>query len=89
MESRVPILSTKILVPRRRDEILPRQRLLELLYELLDLRLIILAAPAGYGKTSLLVDFVHFARLPACWFSLDPLDQDVQRFAAHLVDLHQ
>jgi LuxR family maltose regulon positive regulatory protein len=85
MESRVPILSTKILVPRRRDEILPRQRLLELLGELLDLRLIIVAAPAGYGKTSLLIDFIPFSSLPACWFSLDPLDQDAQRFAAHLV----
>ncbi len=85
MDSRIPILNTKVVVPRRREEILPRQRLLELLGELLDLRLIIVAAPAGYGKTSLLVDFVPFSRLPACWFSIDPLDQDVQRFAAHLV----
>lgn len=85
MASRIPILNTKILAPRRRDDLLSRPRLLDLLYELMDLRLIIVAAPAGYGKTSLLADFVQQAKLPSCWFSLDPLDQDVQRFAAHLI----
>ncbi|MBI4928590.1 MAG: hypothetical protein HY835_12550, partial [Anaerolineae bacterium] len=85
MSSRVPILSTKVIVPRRRDEILSRQRLLDLMLELADLRLIIVAAPAGYGKTSLLVDFANFSKLPPCWYALDPLDQDLQRFTAHLV----
>jgi DNA-binding SARP family transcriptional activator/tetratricopeptide (TPR) repeat protein len=85
MESRIPIISTKILAPRRRDDLLSRPRLLDLLYELMDLRLVIVAAPAGYGKTSLLVDFVKFSKLPSSWFSLDPLDQEVQRFAAHLI----
>ena len=53
--------------------------------ELLDVKLAILAAPAGYGKTSLLVDFASQTPWPICWYSLDSLDGDLIRFITHLV----
>ena len=81
----IPVVRTKTIIPRRRSEILSRPRLLSILNNVLDLKLLILAAPAGYGKTSLLVDFSHHTQVPVCWLALDPLDCDPKRFINHFI----
>jgi ATP/maltotriose-dependent transcriptional regulator MalT/DNA-binding SARP family transcriptional activator len=76
---------TKILVPRRRADVIRRQRLLDLLYANVDHHLTVVHAPAGYGKTTLLVDFVHDLAMPACWLSLDEEDRDQATFLRYLL----
>ena len=63
---------------------LRRKRLFALLAQGLSRRLIPVVAPAGYGKTTLLADFVAQAGLPVAWCRLDRRDRDPVVFVDHL-----
>jgi LuxR family maltose regulon positive regulatory protein len=76
---------TNTIVPERHKGLVRRQRLLDFLYQNLDRKLTLVAAAAGYGKTSLLVDFAHETELPVCWLTLDRDDDSPARFLAGLV----
>jgi LuxR family maltose regulon positive regulatory protein len=80
-----PLIGTKIQVPRRRPDLLSRPRLVNFLHAHLDRKLILISAPAGYGKTSLLTDFAHDTDLPVCWYTLDPFDYDLRVFLEYLI----
>ena len=79
------MLVTKVLLPQRREDVLTRQRLLNHLYDMVDRKLVLVSAPAGYGKTTLLVDFAHDLEHPICWYALDRSDHDPRVFLEHLV----
>lgn len=79
------MLVTKVLLPQRRKDVLTRPRLLRRLYDLIDRKIILMSAPAGYGKSTLLVDFAQDLEHPVCWYSLDQSDQDPRVFLEHLI----
>ncbi len=85
MDHPAPLIVTKILRPRRRDDLLYRRRLVDFIHARVQRKLILVSAPAGYGKTSLLIDYAHDADLPVCWYTLDEHDSDPLVFLEYLV----
>lgn len=74
----------KFIVPSRLPDLLRRQRLLDFLHENIHRKLILIAAAAGYGKSSLLIDFAHDTDYRIAWYQLDDGDADLAALAAGL-----
>src|SRR6266436_6339741 len=80
-----PILATKLYIPRLRPNVVSRPRLIERLNEGLHRKLTLISAPAGFGKTTLVSEWVLGCQRPAAWLSLDEGDNDPTRFLTYLV----
>ena len=79
------LLATKLHVPHRQPGFVGRPRLMQALDEGLARRLILVCAPAGFGKTALLADWARRGDRPVAWLSLDAGDNDPARFWRHAV----
>ena len=60
----INLIPTKLIIPKRQPGVIRRSRLVEFLHEHLERKLLFVTAPAGYGKTTLLVDFAGDVDLP-------------------------
>ncbi len=80
-----PLVMAKTRVPPRRNELLRRPRLVDALYSQIEKQLFLISAPAGYGKTSLLIDFANDADFPIAWYALDEFDNAPQTFLEYLI----
>src|SRR5436190_13968286 len=80
-----PILATKLYLPRLRPNVVFRPRLLERLNEGVHRKLTLISAPAGFGKTTLVSEWVEGIERPSAWLSLDEGDNDPARFLTYLV----
>jgi LuxR family maltose regulon positive regulatory protein len=80
-----PILATKLYILPPRPKVVLRPRLIERLNEGLHRKLTLISAPAGFGKTTLVSEWVAGCERPAAWLSLDEGDNDPARFLAYLV----
>ena len=77
------LLATKLTVPGLRADLVRRPRLAQRLDEGQGRGLVLACAPAGYGKTVLLAEWVRRGRHPVAWLSLDAGDNDPARFWRH------
>ena len=78
-----PITATKLYVPQRRRGLVARPRLQERLRVDADVRLVLVSAPAGFGKTTLLAEWFYESstdRTGVAWVSLDPSDSEPSMF---------
>src|SRR5439155_7480097 len=65
--------------------VVPRARLIERLNDGLHRKLTLISAPAGFGKTTLVGEWLASCERPAAWLSLDEGDNDPARFLTYLV----
>lgn len=80
-----PLLRTKISIPQIPSGFVYRPRLTEQIHRGIEGPLTLLAAPAGYGKTHLLLEWAKESRLPVAWLTLDGDDNDLSRFFRYLI----
>ncbi|HLL65920.1 MAG TPA: LuxR C-terminal-related transcriptional regulator [Micromonosporaceae bacterium] len=87
-----PVLATKLFAPARRPQLVARPRLTERLDTTLEAghRLTLVSAPAGFGKTTLLSDWLTHLDTSrpdsrVAWLAVDDNDNDLARLLTHLV----
>jgi len=88
-----PLLTTKLYIPPVRPDpstglrtrLVPRPRLIERLNAGLHRKLTLISAPAGFGKTTLLSEWVAGCERPVAWVSLDEGDNHPVRFWRYVV----
>lgn len=82
---KLPILTTKLHIPPARSQAVRRSHLFERLNAGMNKKLTLISASAGYGKTTLVSEWLADSKRPAAWLSLDEEDNAPERFLLHLV----
>ncbi|MFN8475683.1 MAG: LuxR C-terminal-related transcriptional regulator [Anaerolineae bacterium] len=85
MNAALDISAAKLRMPRLGADLVPRPRLERLLNKGMQRALTLVCAPAGFGKTTLLAEWLATIPLPAAWLSLAPDDSDMTVFTRHLL----
>jgi len=85
------LLTSKLSIPPLRPNLVPRPRLIQRISDGLQSkrRLTLVSAPAGFGKTTLVVAWLMQSDHPTAWLSLDEADNDLLRFLAYLAAAFQ
>ncbi len=82
------LLETKLYIPKWRPGLVSRPRLIERLHHGIERKLTLVSAPAGFGGTTLLAEWVAGTAAgdrPAAWVSLDEGDNDPALFWAYFI----
>ena len=79
------LLQTKLYIPKPRPKLVVRTRLIEQINVGLHRKLTLLSAPAGFGKTTLLSEWIPKSPRCVTWLSLDQEDSEPTRFWTHFI----
>lgn len=79
------LLQTKLYVPRLRPSFIPRPHLIRKLNQGVHRKLTLISAPAGFGKTTLVSEWIADGERPFAWLSLDERDSDCTRFLQYFI----
>jgi LuxR family maltose regulon positive regulatory protein len=79
------MLLTKIHIPATARNLVQRVSLFDKLNEGLHCKLILVSAPAGFGKTTVICDWVQHYGIPAAWYSIDSNDNDSVDFLSYII----
>ncbi len=79
------LLKTKLYIPFSKGKKVYREHLLSKLSQIPDHALTVLSAPAGFGKTTALSEWIRGSSLPVAWVSLDDADNHQVRFLTYLI----
>lgn len=80
-----PLLMTRLHLPRPRPQLVARTHLVERLQQGVRFPLTLISAPAGFGKTTLLAQWLQESRMPVAWLSLEPEDNDPACFLPSMI----
>src|SRR6266516_3740614 len=80
-----PLLSTKLHAPRPRTHLVLRAHLVRQLQQGMARSLTLVSAPAGFGKSTLLAQWLMESSIPVAWLSLEADDNDPTRFLSYLI----
>jgi LuxR family maltose regulon positive regulatory protein len=82
-----PVLTTKLYIPPPRPNLVARPHLIQSLDEGLRLgcKLTLVSAPAGFGKTTLISEWLRTLETAVSWLSLDEGDNDPVRFLTYFI----
>jgi LuxR family maltose regulon positive regulatory protein len=79
------MLLTKLHIPPAGNNLVHRSDLFGKLNPGLSRKLILISAPAGFGKTTLISDWINQQKIPSAWFSIDKSDNDPVEFLSYII----
>ncbi len=79
------LIKTKYILPEVNPFLISRKRLSQKLDEAFQYKLTIVSAPAGYGKTTAVLDWIKSRKIPAAWYSIDRNDGDPETFWRYVI----
>jgi LuxR family maltose regulon positive regulatory protein len=83
---KLPIIQTKLRIPVVKDEFIRRAKLTRKMKKITEYPLTILHSGAGFGKSTALALFMRDEKIPASWYSISSMDDDILPFLSYIIE---